>query len=301
MLPVKKIYIDSKNRTADSASSTNFKIDLVESLTMPEDCVFQVADVIVPHTWYLISNARDHNLYLREYRDLVVENNSVTRNHVLEIPEGNYTGESLASAIQQAFKKIEGDPQDSSKTIYKYTVNWDPVQESIQIIPDASANVIQSNGNYNGFEILTDATRGYPNQITQLNDLLGNFGASVKHARTDLGQPGLEVTPIVDNWYISKRIDFLRIKFVYIKSPNLGTFKTLGSFGERTIIKKVPVTAPQGELIIDDTRSGFDILDCSRQTLRKLEFQLTDERGNTLDLHTHDVSFSLIFSLHTKE
>ena len=46
MFPVRKIYIDSKARTDDSVSSTNFKMDLGEGLTMPEDCVFQVADVI---------------------------------------------------------------------------------------------------------------------------------------------------------------------------------------------------------------------------------------------------------------
>ena len=36
MLPVKKIYIDSKARTNDIKSTTNFSIDLIESLPMPE-------------------------------------------------------------------------------------------------------------------------------------------------------------------------------------------------------------------------------------------------------------------------
>ena len=55
MLPVKKLYIDSKAKTVDSKSTSNFAIDLVESLPMPPDCTFIVADVMIPHTWYLIS------------------------------------------------------------------------------------------------------------------------------------------------------------------------------------------------------------------------------------------------------
>ena len=70
----------------------------------------------------------------------------------------------------------------------------------------------------------------------------------------------------------------------------------MGSFGERTVIKKVPVMAPQGEMILDDTRSGNDMLSCEKQTLKRLEFTITDEFGNVLDLNEHDVSFSLMFS-----
>ena len=40
MIPVKKIFIDSHKRTIDSESTTNFKIDLPESLLFPENTVF---------------------------------------------------------------------------------------------------------------------------------------------------------------------------------------------------------------------------------------------------------------------
>ena len=52
MLPVKKIYIDSKFRTPSSKSPSNFIIDLKESFGMPEDAVFTCDDVIIPHRWY---------------------------------------------------------------------------------------------------------------------------------------------------------------------------------------------------------------------------------------------------------
>ena len=69
MLPVKKLYIDSKARTPDSRSTTDFSLDLVESLTMPEGAVFQVCDVLIPHSWYLIDDS-NRNLYFFELNGL---------------------------------------------------------------------------------------------------------------------------------------------------------------------------------------------------------------------------------------
>ena len=56
-----------------------------------------------------------------------------------------------------------------------------------------------------------------------------------------------------------------------------------------------------GDIIADYIRSSEDLLDCSRQTLRRLEFRFTDEGGNDLALNGHDVSFSIVFSLKVRE
>ncbi len=40
MLPIKKVYIDSRFETADSVSSGNFKIDLQSTLLFTENSVF---------------------------------------------------------------------------------------------------------------------------------------------------------------------------------------------------------------------------------------------------------------------
>ena len=104
-----------------------------------------------------------------------------------------------------------------------------------------------------------------------------------------------------DDSYKSQRVDFNKIKYLFLKSPNLGTFRTLGSFGERTVIKKILVTVGQGQMIVDDVRFGLDTLGCSKQSLKRVELQLTDERGNEVDLHHHDISSSLIFSIQSSQ
>ena len=54
MLPVKKIYVDSKFKTNDSVSDSHFKIQLPETLLMHDNCVFYIDDVCIPHSWYTI-------------------------------------------------------------------------------------------------------------------------------------------------------------------------------------------------------------------------------------------------------
>ena len=142
MLPVKKIYIDSKARTNDSKSTTNFSIDLIESLPMPEDATFIVADIIIPHTWYLISPDQNSMLYVKE--DL--GGGQIGQYlYELEIPAGSYDGPSLESAISNALNHATPALQ------FTYTVHWNPVTETINIIPDSSVS-----GSPKYFRLLTD-------------------------------------------------------------------------------------------------------------------------------------------------
>ncbi len=95
MVPVKKLYIDSKFRTADSRSTSSFTIDLKESLTMPDDALFFVDDVVIPHRWYLI-NSNSRKVFLRIFG---AAGQTADRLHVVELDEGNYAGEGLASHL----------------------------------------------------------------------------------------------------------------------------------------------------------------------------------------------------------
>ena len=295
MLPVKKIYVDSKGRTVDSKSTTNFAIDMAESISMPEDAVFVVADILIPHTWYFLSPNDNRKLYLAIYVDDMkdfVPNRTLTS---VEIPPGNYDGTALASAIDNALK----GPLGSALGQWIYTVTYDPLSEKITITPDkfATGKVPDGLGFIrNGFQLLSTV------EINNTADLLAHYGKQeTSKMNTVLGNTA-NPTPLISNAspYVSLRVDFMPKKYIFLKSPNLGSFMTLGTFGERTVIKKVPVTAGQGQLIVDDNRSAMDVLDCSKQSFKRLEFQLTDETGEELDLHHHDVSFSLIFSIQPK-
>ena len=240
---------------------------------MPEGAAFQVCVVLIPHTWYLVDE--NHcKLYFFEMNG-PGPSNKLT----ITLATGNYDGPGFSREIGKAL-------HDTPNKLYQYSVTYDEGTGRIHISATGKNAPI---GPF-FFKILSDeevlgiASLGVttPNS---LNKFLGNTT-----------RDSAQYVPDLDT-YFSKRLQFNPVKYIFIKSANLGTFNTLGSFGERTVIKKVPVMAPQGEMILDDTRSGNDMLSCEKQTLKRLEFTITDEFGNVLDLNEHDVSFSLMFSI----
>ena len=100
MLPIKKIFIDSKARVAGSKSTSNFIIDLPESYTMPEDCAFHIDDVCIPCSWYLIrQNFNDSMVIATQDPNALAPNNAELYYQIILTP-GQYDGDSLASAIK---------------------------------------------------------------------------------------------------------------------------------------------------------------------------------------------------------
>ena len=65
--------------------------------------------------------------------------------------------------------------------------------------------------------------------------------------------------------------------------------------GEWGILKNIPVSANNNQLIYDQTVLGMDYLDCSNQTLSLIDFKLKEHTGEVVNLHGGHVSFSIIF------
>jgi len=68
------------------------------------------------------------------------------------------------------------------------------------------------------------------------------------------------------------------INNLYLTSSNLGSYDTISAFGSNNVIKKIPITADYGFMIVDQLVSPGDYLNCSNTTLSTLEFHLRDGR-----------------------
>ncbi len=258
MLPIKKIYIDSRFKSSDSASNSDFKIDLPTTLLMPEDTGFYIDDVCIPHTWYPIEDGIN-NLLVFQFG---MNTRSVT------VPPGNYSVKDLGLAIVSAMNTATGLLPFES--VYDIKTN----SLTIKLTSAYSSNL---------FEIYTDAyltQTGYANAKKTMNSLLKNFTSKGYNT----------------NAFVSGYIDMYPLRNIYMTCSGLGNFNTMSISGDRNIIKKIPVTAGHGEVIFDQTVTGMDYLDCSHQTLSRISFQLKDVFGNIIDLHGNHVSFSIVFS-----
>ena len=267
-LPLKKLYIDTRFMTDDSKSTSNFKVQLANTLYFPNNTTFVIDDISIEHSWTTIEKDYNDRLHVN-----VSNPSGFNQNFELVLAPKNYTGTSLATEIQNKLNTIQTNILREGMN--KFNVIFDNLTQSLSI----TINELQES-----FKLLTDADLKQMgiNDLKTCNELLKNYGKS----------------PTYD-MVISYKSGFLNlvpITTAFITSPNLGNFSTADLMGRRTIIKKVPIASDYGFSTIDRVVSAHDYLDCSRQTLSIIEFRITDYLGRDIPLHGSHVSFSLIFS-----
>ena len=96
MLRIKKIYIDSRFKSNDSVSDTNFYIDLPINLLMPANTGFYIDDVAIPVSWYSVSEGRNDKLWFKINFD----------HYVVTIPPGDYSLISFNQALVDAMNSL---------------------------------------------------------------------------------------------------------------------------------------------------------------------------------------------------
>lgn len=277
MLPLKKIYIDSRDRTVDSKSASNFKIELPNTVQMPENTVFFVTDVCVPHVWKTVEEGFNDSLFL-SYVVLGADGSLTEKFRVVVLEEGNYTLPELSAQLQTKLNAVR-EPNDVSQIAF--AVSNDLKNQTLTISITASNDDVS-------FRLYTDAEvikeiRNYwttvdPGNLRSANDIITHVKPMVRNSTFTTGFVNLN-----------------HINNVYITSPNLGSFDTLATFSNN-VIKKVPVNASYGYMVVDQVMSTNDFLNCSRQTLRTLEFHLRDGRGREIDLKGMYITFSIVFN-----
>ena len=184
--------------------------------------------------------------------------------YVKTVPSGNYSTITLNAILVELMNSVENT----------YTANTNIPANTIGI-KTSSTSANQSNiidgVQYTTaltFEFLTDTqaiSLNYPTPVQSINNYLNNNVPKVNNNASS---------------YVSPYVNLNPIRNLYITSGNIGGYNTMSISGERGIIKKVPVRANYNEMIYDDAVLGIDYLDCSRQSLSRLEFQLKYVYGN---------------------
>ena len=269
MLPIKKVYVDSKYKTEDSASDSDFKFELGQSITLPDDAKFFISDCCIPHSWKTVEYW-NNKLYLK----MIDETNSANTNYyVIELEQKTYNGTTLATEIKN---KIVNATGLSSGVNFTYSVQTNIL----------SGNIIGFTAVFLTDKELQDESTNFT-AIYDVNNLQSANGIICNTSK--FSDPFTSIQPL------NTPLQLQPIRNVYIHS-NLGSFSTLGARGEQDIVKKVPVNNNFSEMIFSDYNAGeADMLDCGKQTLRQLHFRITNIDGIVIPLHDNHVSFSIIF------
>ena len=211
-LPVKKIYIDSKFKRHDSVSTSNFKIELPYTLKFSDNTIFYVDDVCIPHSWHTIEAGVNDKFYLRTIL------NSANTDYVLTLTAQNYNGIQLATEIATRLQTLTFFGSALVPTV-SYNSQTQRISLSIaghdcKVMTDTELKTI-SNWVGTAYDV---------NNLDSVNELLTNTGK--------VSTTGTSAIPV--QFYLNLQ----PIRNVYMRSPNISSFNTIGCNGESSIIKK---------------------------------------------------------------
>ena len=280
-LPIKKIYLDSRYKRHDSLSNSNCKFDLRQPIHVPLNCVAYIDDIQIPNTWYNISNT-NNKLYIRS-----VNASNTANDHIITMDAKNYTLTLLATELNTKLSAVFGTALTCSENHRRGTISFvSSTNHTHRIFSDEELADMTTTliGDPNS----TDWNNGNSPYINATNPLTMNDVIKVS-GKTEYSQTG----GTVETGFISLR----SAHNIYITSPNLGSFDTLGPRGEQNIVKKVPVTSDFGYVIFDSVVSEHDYIDVSKGYFKTIEMTLRDVRGNVIDINKAHWSASIVFSM----
>ena len=275
MLKFKKVYIDSSYKV--SGTSSEFTIDLPETVQLEDNMLCQIHEVSIPHSWYSINNT-NNSIYWRHQVIPPGVIAGITYRKVT-IPEGNYTAVDLAQTIQIAINLLV-DTVDRPNT---YSIQY-----------NTSTNKFTISSNYATviFVLLTDGEVAPVanvfsdpvdvNNLSSMNRVIGNT--------TPATDAYTNVAPYTTNF-----VDLVPFKSLYLHCNEISNYNQLTVAGNSSIVKKVNVTVPYLGVINDNELSSVDYIDVSGKMLRRLNFRLTNNLNQVVNLNDVDISFTLTF------
>jgi len=260
MTSINKIYVDSRFKTTDSRSNTDFRMQLNEPLVMADRTVAMIGDIVVPHAIYTIE-------YFNQY--LYVRMTGI-QDSKIAIPRSNYDIFSLAAVIKDGLNNAFGPNSfetDANEALGVITIS---------ILSDNTFEVF-TNQQLANLTVWSGQYYDKSNPMT-CNEVLSN---TINNGPYSLNKP-----------FVSGFIN-CSVHSLYLCSSSFG-FNQIGPRGERNIIKKILVNGDFGSILTNHINIDDEFSDVSRRTLQTLDFQLTDVYGNVIDLHGLHISFTVI-------
>ena len=277
-LVYKKIFIDSKYRTPQSRSSSDFSVELNENLETPEGTRLYVTVISIPAVWKSTEVGFYEYIYV-----MVFNGDTLVKNFRHYLGNKIYFAEQLAFDINEGMNNNTADLSAGGICVYSYssatrTVEFkvkDGLPYTIKIPTDEELE------NYvNG--VWDTGQSNYNNRnIVSINYLLSNFVAT---------------NPIAT--WTSSYLNLVPFRYVFITSNSLSDYHySAPNSYSSSIIKKVLCTEQLGGIINDNQAPHHeDYVDIGGRNLKRLDFKITDEKGTVMNLYDIPVQFALLLS-----
>ena len=106
--PIRKIYVNSRYKTSDSVSDSNFKFELPFVINTSYTAKFYITDVCIPNLFKTISKDENDKFYFETIARIngIFTTSSVRVEHTITMPPGNYTELGFCQALDQQLHNI---------------------------------------------------------------------------------------------------------------------------------------------------------------------------------------------------
>ena len=278
-LTYKKIFVDSKFRLPQSASSSDFSIELNQNVECPEGTRLHITDISIPATFKTTEIGFFEYLYV-----MIFDNSDVfVKNFRIYLGNKIYFSEQLCFDIHVGLNSNTEDLNTGGIFNYAYSSPTRTVEFSIKDGLNYKVKIPTDDelSNYVGNTWNTTQANYNSNNPLSIKYLLSNYVAS---------------NPLTV--WTSSYLNLVPFKYVFISSPSLSDYKySAPTSYSSSIIKKVLVNSQLGGIINDAGSSlSEDYIDVSNRTLKRLDFRITDERGVVMNLYNIPCQFALLLS-----
>ena len=278
---MQKIYIDSRFKTANSKSESDFTVELPRSFNVPDGVVAHIDDIVIPVSWRTVDDR--NNMCYVEFTLLIPDVGLSTRSRNFTIDSRNYDGDTfkiaLAAKLNTAVYGFVGPGADNPVFVCGYDGRENHFTISLTDPRGVAAKTVQPFT----FKIFTDAeliAANTDNTPHTINTIIRNTAPTI----------------ITEAAPYTCFLDLFNTRNLYLTSSALCSYDTVSNFGMDTIVKKIPCTAPYNKMIFQSSGSTLDGLDVSKRTLRYMDFKLVDSHFRPVDLQGNHFSFSIVFA-----
>jgi hypothetical protein len=257
-LQVRKLHIDTRFKTKNSKSNSNFSINISEPIRLPKDTICYVTNICLPVSWSMIQPNRNNRFYYK------LNSSSLL---TLIIPEGNYSVDLLAKLLKDCINVFSAGSVDASYDLDLNNLTITPLGGNTLQIP-TDEDLINS---------------GLIEPLNSINNILQNYTNSKIYSNS--------------NKYVSNYIDLFPVRNLYLQCENICTgSNSMLCSGQSNIIANIPITARYNQLVICDKLISMDYVNVGNQTINFLKFRLINLWGEEIDLRGNHFSFSLLFN-----
>jgi len=288
---IRRIFIDSRLRSINSRSNSDFSVDLPQEVACPSGTQLRIDNLVMSHSWPTVDDRND-KLYIKE-----IPTGGTTFHRIVTLRHGLFNKGSMAAQIQEQLR-IGSEISDGQWVVglVDNNVTFSNTSPTASAIIYSHADITSKNsipvyysflGGYleSGYDFRAiwqgaDVVEALPDPLADCCEMLGLMRSRLHVA------PGVTVA--------CTHIDLQRHKSLYLCSSTLPS-TSMDLRGRGDIVKQIVIgNVAAGQVIVDALPSMVSFSHfISYTVLGNIAFTIRSHDGQIANLYDHDVAFTI--------